>query len=507
MKKLLTISILAAMVAAGSVIKAQDRPPEYLGLPGDNLNLYAVMKLFRDSKTLEDFERDLNDKKAGINNLDLNGDRKIDYITVTDNVNGDVHNIVLQDAISKDEVQDVAVFTVQRFSDGGVQIQLTGDEALYGKNYIIEPNYDEQNNSSTPNPGYSGDNTSVYGRNVTIVRTTPVYIAEWPLIRFIFRPGYFGWHSRWYWGYYPSYWSPWEPFYWDYYYGFHYRWYNNYYGYYRLCSFHRFRDWDDVYYHRERHYSPYVNDRIRDGRFKDTYSHPEMRRNGEVAFEKTHRNEVRRSEHGLQPTNRENSSINRPTQERRQNINRSDNRSDNRSNNRVNRGTDKGSLKNKDTNTLNRRSSGSKEVKKDDKKKNDSGSGNRREPVVSYNRSNSSDSHRMTYQGQVSSRSANTGMNNRFAYNQHSTVNNVNSNRTGTNYNMRTVSNQRSVQSSVSGRSQNRQSFTRSSGQSRNSGSSVSRGVSRSSSSGSHSSSGSSRSGGSSKSGSHSGRR
>ena len=118
MKKLVTIMILAAIVAAGSVLKAQDRPPEYLGLPGDNLNLYAVMKLFQDSKTLEDFERNLNDKKNQINNLDLNGDKKVDYITVTDNVNGDVHNIVLQDAVSKDEVQDVAVFTVQRLDNG-----------------------------------------------------------------------------------------------------------------------------------------------------------------------------------------------------------------------------------------------------------------------------------------------------------------------------------------------------------------------------------------------------
>ncbi len=41
--------------------------------------------------------------------------------------------------LSQNEAQDVAVFTVQRFSDGEVQIQLTGDEDLYGKNYIIEP--------------------------------------------------------------------------------------------------------------------------------------------------------------------------------------------------------------------------------------------------------------------------------------------------------------------------------------------------------------------------------
>ncbi len=61
MKKLLTISLFAALIPQVPRSKHQDQPKEYLGLPGDNLNLYAVMQLFQDSKTLEDFERDLND--------------------------------------------------------------------------------------------------------------------------------------------------------------------------------------------------------------------------------------------------------------------------------------------------------------------------------------------------------------------------------------------------------------------------------------------------------------
>ncbi len=34
-----------------------------LGLPGDNLDLYAVMDLFQKSKTIEEFEKSLNWKK------------------------------------------------------------------------------------------------------------------------------------------------------------------------------------------------------------------------------------------------------------------------------------------------------------------------------------------------------------------------------------------------------------------------------------------------------------
>src|ERR1035437_1106049 len=76
--------------------QAQDNNEKSLGLPGDSLNLYAVMDLFQQSKTLEIFENELNDENSKINNLDLNGDGKIDYIKVIDKVDGKVHTITLQ---------------------------------------------------------------------------------------------------------------------------------------------------------------------------------------------------------------------------------------------------------------------------------------------------------------------------------------------------------------------------------------------------------------------------
>jgi hypothetical protein len=281
MKNFIITSIIVALFATGTTLVAQSNQKEYLGLPGDNLNLYAVMRLFQDSKTLEDFERSLNDQNSTINNLDLNGDNLVDYIRVVDNVDGDVHNIVMQVAVSPVQNQDVAVFTVQRFQNGQVFIQLTGDEALYGKNYIIEPVFDNANISETPNPGYTGTERPV---QVTYVKTTPLEIATWPLISFIFHPTYTIWHSSWNWGYYPSYWHPWRPFSWDYYYGYHY--YNNddYYSHYRHMDYHRDPHWNDYYYHGKRSSSPDVNHRIDMGYYKSTYSHPEDRRNGETRF-------------------------------------------------------------------------------------------------------------------------------------------------------------------------------------------------------------------------------
>jgi hypothetical protein len=295
MKKFIVTTILVTLFTTGAILKAQDNHPEYLGLPGDNLNLYAVMKLFQESKTLEDFERDLNDPKSNINNLDLNGDNQVDYIKVIDNVDGDVHNIVLQVAVSPKENQDVAVFTVQRFQNGQVQIQLTGDEQLYGKDYIIEPIYDNANPGGTANPGYTGNTRIVDGQTVTYVNTTPVQIAAWPLIRFIFLPTYLVWHSPWYWGYYPGYWHTWHPYSWNYYYGYQYNWNRYYYGHYRQWNYHRYSRWNDYYYNGRRSYSPDIHHRIEMGYYKNTYSHPEQRKDGEALFANAHPDQYRRS--------------------------------------------------------------------------------------------------------------------------------------------------------------------------------------------------------------------
>ncbi|MBN1416400.1 MAG: hypothetical protein JW973_14955 [Bacteroidales bacterium] len=276
MKKLVITSILALLLTGGSAMGAQEWPDEYLGLPGDNLNLYAVMKLFQESETLEGFERKLNDENSRINNLDLNRDNMVDYITVSDYVDGNMHTIVLRVALSRNENQDVAVFTVEQMRNGEVRIQLIGDEALYGKNYIIEPNYAE-----TPNPGYLGN------RPVTVVTTTYYDVAYWPVVRFIFHPAYVVWRSLWYWGFYPDYWYPWRPWYWHYYYGYHYHWYPHYYHHYHHTHHHHYTHYHSHYYTHIRHHSPVVSSRIQAGSYRSTYSRPEQRREGEALYART----------------------------------------------------------------------------------------------------------------------------------------------------------------------------------------------------------------------------
>src|SRR6186713_2650226 len=107
MKKYVVSYLVVAMSLLSLPAFSQtEQDSTLLGLPGDNLNLYAVLDLFQKSKTIEDFEKTLNDGKTGINNLDLDLDKKVDFIKVETKKDGDDFTFVLQVDVSKTEKQD-----------------------------------------------------------------------------------------------------------------------------------------------------------------------------------------------------------------------------------------------------------------------------------------------------------------------------------------------------------------------------------------------------------------
>ncbi len=316
MKKILA-TLTLVFFCAGSLLQAQEKEDK-LDLPGDNLNLYAVLKLFQESETLEAFEKKLNEEDSKINNLDLDGDDKIDYIKVNDNVDGDAHTIILQVDVSDKETQDVAVFTVQKNSKGGVEIQLVGDEDLYGKDYIIEPNMEDGDTKATetPNPGYTGNTKVVNEQKVVVQQTTTVQISVWPIVHFMFLPTYSIWHSPWHWGYYPSYWNPWRPHYWHFYWGYHSGWHGHYHGHYRRWHYHRYPRWNTFYYNGRRSHSVIVVNRRRDGLYRNTYSRPDSRKEGLAMYNKNRPvNRPTSNKPNVRPTNPTRPTVpnNRPT--------------------------------------------------------------------------------------------------------------------------------------------------------------------------------------------------
>ena len=144
----------------------------------DNLDLRAVASIFGDSSDLPDFERRLNDPNAQISNLDLNGDNRVDYLRVIETVEGNVHLIIIQSVLGRDNYQDIATVEVQRDRHNRVQVQVVGDVYMYGNNYIYEPVY---------------------------AYTPVIYTSFWV-------GNYRPYYSSWYWGYYPGFYVAWSPF-------------------------------------------------------------------------------------------------------------------------------------------------------------------------------------------------------------------------------------------------------------------------------------------------------
>ena len=198
MKKNLSLLVVAMSLLCSPVFtQAQEDSTALLGLAGDNLDLYAVLTLFQKSKTIEAFEKTLNDEQTKINNLDLDLNKKVDFIKVTTKKEDSSFTFVLQVDVSKTETQDVAVILVNK-EKGKVTIQAVGDPELYGKDYVIEP---KGQSSVTANPGYTGADPVV----VNVPATTTVVVQSAPIVQYVYSPAYVPYYPPYYYGYYPPY--------------------------------------------------------------------------------------------------------------------------------------------------------------------------------------------------------------------------------------------------------------------------------------------------------------
>ena len=183
---------------------AQDSETEPTGLPGDHFSLEGALELFKQSSSPEAFEKSINTAENHVNNLDLNGDGDIDYITVIGKQDGDVHLFILQVPISEKENQDIAVIEIEKIGSDNAILQIVGDEEIFGEEIIIEPSEEDekiQDIKKGPSANY----------DATII----VNVWSWPSVRYIYAPGYRPWISPWRWRVYPNWWKPWRPLGWS----------------------------------------------------------------------------------------------------------------------------------------------------------------------------------------------------------------------------------------------------------------------------------------------------
>lgn len=197
LKKLFLLSF-TGIVALAPRLHAQEA--DSTGLPGDNFDLQGVLDLFKNSESIEAFEKSLNTESNEVNNLDVDEDGNVDYVKVIDHVDSGAHSITLQVDVNENESQDIAVIEIEKTGDESADLQIVGDEEFYGTDYIVEPE-EEVSNGTTEGKFGQG-----FAPPVVIVN-----VWTWRPVRFIYAPAYVVWVSPWRYRAYPGYWHPWHP--------------------------------------------------------------------------------------------------------------------------------------------------------------------------------------------------------------------------------------------------------------------------------------------------------
>jgi len=114
----------------------------------ENLDLQAVGTLLEKADDAEEFEYLLNSEE-GVNNLDLNGDGYVDYISVRefDDRYDDQRGFSLFSTFGPDLIQEIAqiIFYRDRSDYQGSRVLLVGNDQIYGDDYYYETNWLDRN--------------------------------------------------------------------------------------------------------------------------------------------------------------------------------------------------------------------------------------------------------------------------------------------------------------------------------------------------------------------------
>lgn len=192
--------LLLVILGITSASAQQDDRPENTG---DDFSLEGALELFRNSNSLEEFEKALNTESNQVNNLDLDGDGQTDYINVEDIKENDSHVIVMSTYLYEAEKQDIAIIAIEKTGDGRAELQIEGDEDLFAKNTIVEPAAEEK--GAVQNLKSESD-VAVVDNGGAVVN-----VWLWPSVRYLYGPRYVVWVSPYRWRNYPGWWRPWHP--------------------------------------------------------------------------------------------------------------------------------------------------------------------------------------------------------------------------------------------------------------------------------------------------------
>lgn len=196
--KIVNLSIIAILLFA---IPTLGQETDKLG---EDFDLEALPGILEKVSNFEELEKAINEEGNDVNNLDLDGNNEVDYVLIQEEIDGDTHIAFLRIATSETEYQDVATIEIEKQSASTATFQIVGDEALYGPDYILEPEGGvvDISESTSGSTGGKGGPSPSFNPPPPLVRVTlcvvvfrPAYVVFVSPYGFVLRPVWFRpWH-------------------------------------------------------------------------------------------------------------------------------------------------------------------------------------------------------------------------------------------------------------------------------------------------------------------------
>ncbi len=118
-----------------SQVTVEEKLPE----ASEGLDLKAVGDLAKESANAEDFEKKLN-APEGVNNLDLNNDKQVDYINVEETENPKGFKLVVK--LENGEPQEIAQIEIKPINEQRATVNIYGNPNIYGEGHHHHSDFD-----------------------------------------------------------------------------------------------------------------------------------------------------------------------------------------------------------------------------------------------------------------------------------------------------------------------------------------------------------------------------
>jgi hypothetical protein len=137
--KIILIPVMALLMAFGisGCGGGRDSGPTNVTINANSdlskgLDLTALGELMKKTKDAKTLEEELN-KEGSINNVDLDGDGKVDYLKVTEYGSGNERGLSITDEVKKGETQEIATVQINKTNEQQGEVNVQGNQDIYGQ--------------------------------------------------------------------------------------------------------------------------------------------------------------------------------------------------------------------------------------------------------------------------------------------------------------------------------------------------------------------------------------